>query len=391
MVEMMILTNVVSPHTIPLAVEIAHLVRDGEFIFAATGHITEARRRLGWADEGAYPWIQMRSPDESLTDFFRRMKVSDVKFLLTNLREWNVVSERTDRGFRTGLFFERWFKPIRIAHIKLPGCLRLLHPAFLRMSRRFVRLSSSELVTLFPMGIPAAEDIVRLVHLLKGDLRYLYKRACLDFEAKPGGCVDGYSQMKMLSYFVADDAIRKECVQRTGPLKVLWVGRMLNWKRVDTIIRAVSGDQRFTLDLYGAGPEEAHLKRLAGKASNVNFCTAVPIREVRRIMREHDVYVLSSDEGEGWGAALNEAMLARMAVIGTYEAGSSATIIRNGVNGLLYRAGDVEGVLKCLEQCLSDEFRTKLADEGCRCMSTTWSPRSAAAVLCNGSCRSGNT
>ena len=124
-------------------------------------------------------------------------------------------------------------------------------------------------------------------------------------------------------------------------VKVLWVGRLLNWKRVDTIIKAVgdcSKSEKITLDVYGVGPEEAKLKKLAAKYGDViKFYPPVPINEVRKLMREHDVYVLSSNGYEGWGAVVSEALEEGMAVIGTYEAGSSATILSESN---LFHAGD---------------------------------------------------
>jgi glycosyltransferase involved in cell wall biosynthesis len=106
---------------------------------------------------------------------------------------------------------------------------------------------------------------------------------------------------------------------------------MLKLKRVDTIIKAVgecSKIKKITLDIYGLGPEEAKLKKIAAKYGDViKFYPPVPISEVRKLMREHDVYVLSSNAYEGWGAVVSEAIEEGLAVIGTYEAGSSATIL----------------------------------------------------------------
>ena len=93
----------------------------------------------------------------------------------------------------------------------------------------------------------------------------------------------------------------KACGNEGG--KVLWVGRMLKLKRVDTIIKAVgecSKSKKITLDIYGIGPEEAKLNKLAAKyGDKIKFHPPVPINEVRKLMREHDVYVLSSNGYEG--------------------------------------------------------------------------------------------
>ena len=100
------------------------------------------------------------------------------------------------------------------------------------------------------------------------------------------------------------------------------VGEHANLKRVDNSLPII------TVDIYGTGPEEVRLKRMASKYGDViKFYPPVPLEEVRKLMREHDIYVLASNGYEGWGAVVNEALAEGMRVIGTYEAGSSATML----------------------------------------------------------------
>ena len=54
-------------------------------------------------------------------------------------------------------------------------------------------------------------------------------------------------------------------------------------------------------------------------------------------MRSNDVYVLASNAHEGWGAVVSEALEEGMEVFGTYEAGSSATMLPKEN---LFSAGD---------------------------------------------------
>ena len=218
--------------------------------------------------------------------------------------------------------------------------------------------------------------MARLCGLFAGDLRCLFRAPKLEFERKPGGgiwisggarsesvralgekyCLD---KMRMWGYFVESSSGEKLGVKREGVtepqsvqapnsqlshLRILWVGRLLAWKRVDTIIKAVgalatnSTWLNITLDIYGIGPEEKRLKKLAAKYGGaIKFHPPVPIAKVRKLMREHDVYVLSSNGYEGWGAVVSEALEEGMKVIGTYEAGSSATILPESC---LYHAGD---------------------------------------------------
>lgn len=157
----------------------------------------------------------------------------------------------------------------------------------------------------------------------------------------------------------------RNCREGASRLRVLWVGRMLNWKRVDTLVRACISDalqDKVALHLYGHGPEEEKLKRLATEGANVFFHDFVPVAKVRDLMRAHDVYVLPSDSGEGWGAVVSEALEEGMKALGTTGAGSSATILPPTH---LFKAGDVKrlkkNLLQEIEEILIGEWTAKRA------------------------------
>lgn len=93
-------------------------------------------------------------------------------------------------------------------------------------------------------------------------------------------------------------------------------------------MRAAANGTPISCTLVGAGPYRAKLEELARQnASLFAFRDSLPIDEIRSLMRQHDVYVLSSDGGDGWGAVVSEALEEGMLVIGSEEAGSTATIL----------------------------------------------------------------
>jgi glycosyltransferase involved in cell wall biosynthesis len=99
-------------------------------------------------------------------------------------------------------------------------------------------------------------------------------------------------------------------------------------------------------------------------------------------MHQSDVYVLPSDGGEGWGAVLNEAMEEGCAVIATRECGSGETMIKDGENGLLFNAGDVNGLVRCLTRLQDDpELRSKVSASGRKTVVQLWNPEIAAERL----------
>lgn len=372
-------TNSVSPHQMPLARHIADILGIGNFcyMYADRSALSDDRRALGWQTHDE-PFI-MHVSDNHATDILR-----DCNVLLSGVRDINLFRIRMERGSRTIYMSERWFKPPI-------GMLRLLRPQYFKMARQLVKLMRSESAfTYLPIGIHAARDMAQLCGLFSGDLRCLFRAPKLDVEKKPGGriylassslqlptttttkskryCLD---KMRMWGYFVApsqwttpNNPIPNFPNSNSSTLKVLWVGRLLKWKRVDTIIRAVgehsrtsflsnsNSKRRVTLDIYGAGPEESRLKEFASKYGDaIKFHPPVPIDEVRKLMRNHDIYILASNAYEGWGAVVSEALEEGMKVLGTYEAGSSATILPE-TN--LFHAGDWRRLKGLLETDVSN-------------------------------------
>ena len=188
--------------------------------------------------------------------------------------------------------------------------------------------------------------------------------------------------MRLWGYFVAPSKHNSEINRTRGTvLKLLWVGRMLCWKRVDVLIKAfkiVCTKRAAALLIIGEGPEKDALMALAGSLSinklgweegKICFTGYVPNDKTRELLREADLYVRPSNAEEGWGAAVSEALLEGCPVISTYEAGSSATLLPEEC---LYRANDV----RALADKLSSFNGGNVPD-----ISYTWSGERAAETL----------
>lgn len=379
-------TNSVSPHQLPLARELVKRIGCENFRYIYTTPLNKERTNLGWPIlSEAWVVCETDATEECQT------WLENCDILMTGFRCVDLFSRRSTKGLKSIYSAERWFKPWM-------GMLRLLQPSYFKMAWSFVKLlRTSSKVFYFPMGIHAARDMARLSGLFAGDLRSLFRAPKLDFEKRPGGkiysCVEHeesverdkkycLDKMRMWGYYVEPsrkDALPVQEASKTKPqeIKVLWVGRLLNLKRVDTIVRAVGEHAnlkrvdnslpKITLDIYGTGPEETGLKKLAAKYDDViKFYPPVPIDEVRRLMREHNIYVLASNAYEGWGAVVSEALEEGMKVIGTYEAGSSATILPKEC---LFKSGDWKGLLKLLQ------------DDAPRVGIGSWSAENAVEVI----------
>lgn len=175
---------------------------------------------------------------------------------------------------------------------------------------------------------------------------------------EPIGC----DWMRMWGYFVAPSdgaAPRQTGIKPRRAVRVLWVGRLLAWKRVHTLFRAVAAClERFPIELtvVGDGPERGALERLgrhlfARHLAALTFRHSVSIGEVRTLMRSHDVYALPSNGYEGWGAVVNEALEEGMIVLGTRQAGACATMLDER---FLFDEGDVQALSLLLEKARAE-------------------------------------
>lgn len=320
-----------------------------EFIYQ-TDDPGAMRRRVGWDVSAAYKNGPMT------VESYSRALECDV--LVEMLRELDLMETRAIAGKATVYVSERWLKPLVIRGFRLPAIFRLLSPRYLTMVRRFVRLMDCDRFYVFPCGVHAVYDFVRLYRLMHGDLRCLFRAPDVNVDRHLCGVVEGFRRMRLWGYFVASSKHSSKINRTRGNvLKLLWVGRMLNWKRVDVLIKAfkiVCTKRAAALLIIGEGPEKDALLSLAGSLSlnklgweegKICFNGYVQSVKARELMRDADVYVMPSNSEEGWGAAVSDALTEGCPVISTWEAGSSATLLPESN---LYHSKDVNGLAKLL-------------------------------------------
>ena len=345
-------TNIISHHQLPLARCLAAILGDDNFRFAVTEKPDSERRQLGWKTDEEDLWILRPGEVEAdLTEFERWWIEADVVF--SGERLMDLMEQRTDCCKLTFYMSERWWKPPL-------GSARLLHPRYALIAFRFRRLAASPHFHYLPIGEYAASDM-RLIARFHG-------------------------RMWRWGYFTSTPEPLPSCNRSEAGFRVLWAGRMLGWKRVDTLIQAFSGllAQRpdATLTLVGDGPQRGSLEKLALQmlpAGSYRFLPPQPVTEITGMMRQHHVYVLPSNAYEGWGAVVNEAMAEGCAVIASESAGAAKSIIRHDGNGLLFVPGDWRGLSELLGSLARDaSVRDRLARAGQRVMVECWSPQVAA-------------
>jgi len=153
----------------------------------------------------------------------------------------------------------------------------------------------------------------------------------------------------------------------TNPGRILHLGRLVKWKRVDLLIEAVSQlsarGNELELHIVGSGPEEQRLKQLARQKApegSVKFLGSIydPESLAREIMAS-SIYVLA---GMG-GLSINEAMAYGKAVICSRCDGTEKDLVKDGFNGLYFREGDAADLASRIEVLLHDPLLSQSMGE----------------------------
>lgn len=140
---------------------------------------------------------------------------------------------------------------------------------------------------------------------------------------------------------------------------ILFAGRLVSEKNVDTLLRAWAlrrrrGGGPAALAVAGDGPERARLERLARELGleEVHWFGFQPQDEMSRFYAVSDALVLPSTH-EQWGLVVNEAMATGLPVLLSRAVGCLPDLLEEGGNGFSFEARDPHSLAACLDRFLS--------------------------------------
>ncbi|MDO8962997.1 MAG: glycosyltransferase [Coriobacteriia bacterium] len=155
-------------------------------------------------------------------------------------------------------------------------------------------------------------------------------------------------------HVAAADAIR---ARHARPI-VLFVGRLIYYKGVDVLVRAMA-DFDADVVLVGNGPLEGELRELAvslGVADRLTFVPPVTDDELAAYMRAADVFCLPSvARSEAFGIVQLEAHASGTPVVCTDLPTGVPWVNRDGETGLVVPVGDAAALASALRRLLSDD------------------------------------
>jgi glycosyltransferase involved in cell wall biosynthesis len=172
-------------------------------------------------------------------------------------------------------------------------------------------------------------------------------------------------------------------------LSILWAGRFLDWKHPEMAVLCAGYLQDkgydFHMDIIGNGDREESVKSLIRSRQLEDRVTLLGYRtpgEVRTHMEQANIFLVTSDRQEGWGAVVNEAMNSGCGVVVNHHIGAAPFLIKHGENGLLYRDHHPEDLFAQTEKLVKDsEFCKKLGLEAYHTIVDEWNGEQAAVRL----------
>lgn len=183
--------------------------------------------------------------------------------------------------------------------------------------------------------------------------------------------LEGFENKTEVIPFGIDEARWADIPRRPldAPPRAIFIGRLLKWKGLDVLLRALERVPDLRLDIVGGGPEAPRLKTLTqalALADRVRFYGEYPDDDLPRRMAEADFLVLPSvTVDEMFGLVALEAMAAGRPVITTAVPTGVREVNLPGETGLEVPVHDVRSLAEALDTLARDPFkREKMGDAG---------------------------
>ena len=351
-------SNFINHHQANVADELYRLT-GGNYTFVELRPIYDWLLKGGYSDLSTRPYVlQAWKDDASRSKAMELLKDADVAlFSCAEALPYEVMFAKTGK-----LMFdvsERWLKR---------GWINLLSPRLLKFFWKYYTVFDKKNVYKLCSSAFACGDHYKLHSFKNRCYKWGYfTRVDRDFEVEaPQG------------------------VSTSEPMHTLmWCARFLRWKHPELVIKMAERLKRkgyqFVLDMYGSGEELQPTKDLAkrlGVEDVVNFKGNVPNEEILKAMRQHEIFLFTSDRYEGWGAVVNESMSNGCAIVASDAVGSVPYLVKDDENGCVFESGNIDSLCKKVEWLLDNpDKRQEIARNAYRTMRDVWSPQNAAKNL----------
>lgn len=349
--KIIFLSNYFNHHQQPFSDAVYQRVGD-DYIFLAAAHVEEERAKLGWATSGFPSYV--KNINYSDPDDVERWAshIADADIVVGSAYYYKLLMKRMNTNKLTFLYSERLYKS-NMRLLKAP-----LHLYRGWLLRNCYMLCSSAYTSF---------DYALTRNFINKCYRWGYFPTVKQYDDIES-IIDGKAEYRL--------TISTE-------ITMLWVARFIDWKHpelpIQLALRLKQSGFNFIINMVGVGPLENMIKKLIsdnGLDGYVKLNGSKTPEEVRSYMEKSDIYLMTSDRNEGWGAVLNESMNSACAVVANAKIGSVPYLLKDEENGFLYTT-ESEFFEKVEVLVKNSELRKMFGRNAYRTMTETWNAQTA--------------
>ena len=321
-----------------------------EFKFIETSQISLERKKLGWGED-IYPDYVIPNAifQHSKSNYIRL--IDDADIVILGSAPYALIENRLKNNKPVFIYSERLYKG-KYQYYKMP----------VRAVRFFKKFTRYKNVRLLCASAYAASDYAKTLTFLNRAYKWGYFTS-----------INTYPDIHTL-------------IDKKHTASLLWVARFIPVKHPEAPIevakRLKENGYEFELNLIGNGELQDKIDAMI-KEYNLTGCVkmlgAMKPDEVREHMEKNEIFLFTSDRGEGWGAVLNESMNSACAVVASHAIGSVPFMVEDGKNGLIYKDGDIDDLYKKVVWLLEHpEERKTISANAYDTMISEWNAENAA-------------
>lgn len=354
--KIVFLSNYINHHQIPFCNAMNEL-SNGNFIFIQAEPMAEERVQMGWKQDAKLPYLKLyyEEPEEC------RQLVLDAKVVIFGgIDDESYIKERLKSGKPVIRYSERLYRT---------GQWRAVSPRGLWKKFRDHTKYRNKSVYLLCAGAYVPSDF----HIVR---------------AYPGKMFAWGYFPETKHYDVEKLMSEKGYGEQQIPY-LLWVARMIDVKHPELPIEAAAylrdRGNVFHMDIVGGGEKEAWMREKIAQLHLEEYVTMVGFlspQEVRTRMEKANIFLFTSDRGEGWGAVMNESMNSGCTVVADHMVGSVPYLVHNGENGFIYRDGCKDMLFALTEKLVQDPALCRqMGKNAYSTIAKVWNPEYAATKL----------
>ncbi len=315
--------NIISPHQLPYIKTLHEIDANLAVVLIAAEHIPDHRTAMGWSQHNIVETKRFKfilSPsDNDIESVFKKYPKSQHFF--SNIRSFPMVH----KAFKTSIKFEV------NRHLIVEGPFLYSYPKFLHYLKTLL-------------------------------LDYRYFKHITKVYAIGHHAISWYSkfnfksnQIVPFSYVVDGEYSQTKDVLGDN-IKLVFVGNLTHRKGVDILLNVLSKiDKGYKLDLIGDGKEYKSLEEIVRNKNlkdKIKFLKTLNNHQLLTIIGNYDVLILPSRH-DGWGAVINEGLMAGLFVVCSDQCGASELI--NEKNGIVFSHRTKNSLFKALTFCLENK------------------------------------